>query len=197
MALPASGSLGIKDVATNARSIAQEVDGNVTGTKTLETLGDTAFGAGAHSMLDFYGYSNAKTVCYTRYASGGACGSSGPVYVCSCLANSPAMVLGDRYDASIQWLLKIDTGSIQSQMCITCNGALLTQCARSIVGTTSGTYIVQDVDYNDIIRMKVCATAFGPSSVGCACTCLSALSDFVQSSFVTGTPKDQFVVAVG
>ena len=193
LALP----LAILDACGTSNSIARFTDGNATPPKSLTTLGASEGNTPPVAISDWVGCVDAKSVTYCRFASNGSCGSSGPVTVCSCLVNSPAMVLGDRYDASIQWLLKIDSGSIQSCMKIYCNGATLANCLRTIVGTTSGTYVVQNVDYNDTIRMDVCATAFGPSSIGCACTCLSALTDQQQASFVMGTGKSNFVVAVG
>jgi hypothetical protein len=51
MALPSSGSLSIKNAAGAGRSIAQEVDGNLTGNKSLLTLSQAA-GSGAS---DLYG----------------------------------------------------------------------------------------------------------------------------------------------
>jgi len=58
--LPTTGSLSIKDAAGNNRSIAYEEDKNLTGDKSLLTLGKSAFGSAEepHSMLEFYGYNN-------------------------------------------------------------------------------------------------------------------------------------------
>lgn len=56
--LPASGSLSIKTAAGSGRSIAQEVDGNTTGNKSLTTLSLLAGKTEPHSMLEFYGYSS-------------------------------------------------------------------------------------------------------------------------------------------
>ena len=56
MALASSGSLSIKTAAGSGRSIAQEVDGNTTGSKSLTTLSTTAGKTAPHSMLEFYGY---------------------------------------------------------------------------------------------------------------------------------------------
>lgn len=59
MALPTSGNLSIKAAAGTSRSIALEVDGNNTGSKSLNSLGVTAgVSAGGTSMLEFYGYSS-------------------------------------------------------------------------------------------------------------------------------------------
>src|SRR5690606_21791523 len=56
MALPGSGSLMIKTAAGAGRSIAQEVDGNTIGNKSLATLSSTAGKIAPHSMLEFYNY---------------------------------------------------------------------------------------------------------------------------------------------
>lgn len=58
MALPTTGSLSIMDGAGTTRSIAREVDGNVTGTKSLTTLSVSAGKTAPHSMLEFYGYAS-------------------------------------------------------------------------------------------------------------------------------------------
>ena len=191
LALP----LAILTESGGIESIARFTDGNVTPPKTLKTLGISEGQTTPYKISCWVGCEDSKSVTYCRYSSGGACGSSGPVWVCSCLANSPAMVIGDRYDASICYQLIIQTGSICSAMCITCNGSVLSTCFRSSVGSTTGSYVVQNVDYNDVIRMKVCVEAFGASSVGCAYTCLTSLTDQQQASFVVGSPRDQFVVA--
>lgn len=58
MALPTSGNLSIKAEAGTSRSISLEVDGSITGDKSLNTLGITAgFSGGGTSMREFYGYS--------------------------------------------------------------------------------------------------------------------------------------------
>lgn len=54
--LPGSGSLSIKTAAGSGRSIAEEVDGNTTGNKSLTTLSNTAGFSTPHGMLEFYGY---------------------------------------------------------------------------------------------------------------------------------------------
>lgn len=54
--LPESGSLSIKTAAGAGRSIAQEVDGNTTGDKSLTTLSTTAGFSAPHSILEFRGY---------------------------------------------------------------------------------------------------------------------------------------------
>ena len=56
MALPDSGSLSLKTAAGEGRSIAQEVDGNTTGNKSLTTLSVTAGKSAPHAMSEFYGY---------------------------------------------------------------------------------------------------------------------------------------------
>lgn len=58
MALPLSGELSIKAAASIPRSIANEVDGNLTGDKSLRSLSVTAGKSAPHSMLEFYGYSS-------------------------------------------------------------------------------------------------------------------------------------------
>jgi len=60
MALPTSGSLSIKATAGTDRSIACEIDGDITGNKSLLALGNSAFGSSEqpHSMSEFYGYSS-------------------------------------------------------------------------------------------------------------------------------------------
>lgn len=56
--LPYSGSLSIKTAAGAGRSIAQEVNGNTSGNKSLSTLSVTAGKAAPHSMLEFRGYTS-------------------------------------------------------------------------------------------------------------------------------------------
>ena len=64
MAMPASGSLGIKICpgSVACTSISQAVDGNVTGDKSLSTLSTTAGKSAPHCMREFYGYASA-TLC--------------------------------------------------------------------------------------------------------------------------------------
>lgn len=66
MALPTTGSLSLKAAAGTTRSIANEVDGNLTGNKSLSSLSVSAGKSAPHSMLEFYGYtsvSNSLSVC--------------------------------------------------------------------------------------------------------------------------------------
>lgn len=56
MGLPADGNLSIKLAEGSSRSIAQEVDGNTTGNKSLATLGASA--GGKTKMSEFYSYSS-------------------------------------------------------------------------------------------------------------------------------------------
>lgn len=193
LALP----LAILDASGTASSIARFTDGNATAPKTLRTLGDSEFGSGArpHAITDWDGLEDSKTVTYCTYCFIGSCGTSGPVVNCSCLINSPAMVSGDRYDATIRWCLKVDSGGGCSCMTIRCNGSFLTSCNRNFAGNCSGSYVAQNIDFNDKLTITVRAQAQQANSVLCACSCLCALTDQQQGSFVIGTTKSNFVVA--
>lgn len=59
--LPASGNLSIKDAAGLNRSIAWEVDNNLTGDKSLATPAAAAGFSPPYSMSDFYGYDHGTT----------------------------------------------------------------------------------------------------------------------------------------
>lgn len=95
MAMPTSGSLGIKTCPNSVpcTSIAQVVDGNVVGNKSLSTLSTTAGKTAPHCMREFYGYSNAPTLCVNptsaTFSSGaGACN----ICVCASSSNSWSVV---------------------------------------------------------------------------------------------------------
>jgi len=198
MALP-NRPLSIKDACTTARSIAQEVDGNITGDKSLCALGVTAgITTPDYAMSEFEGYSSSKSVSYYRMSSAGACGSPGPVTVCSCLLNSPVMTSGEQYDACICWILNIpsDTNvSTRSCVNIKCNGTIVMQCVNTSQTLCSGLYNVATVDYNDAITMCVYALAGGLGSVACGYSCLHALTNMTGSFVVSSSTTDQFVVA--
>lgn len=64
MTLCGSGSLSIKCSAGTNRSIAAEVDGNITGDKSLNTLSNSVSFSPPHCMREFYGYTAAaSTIC--------------------------------------------------------------------------------------------------------------------------------------
>jgi hypothetical protein len=199
MALP-TRPLSIKDACTTARSIAQEVDGNLTGDKTLWTLGTTAGKtSGGVYMSEFEGYASTKTVCYCTYFASGGCGGTGPVNDCSCLVVNSARVSGDRFDANICYWLCNPSAAGLGCSCVTFrrNGTTIAggSFIRTTVGLTTGVFTVQDVVYNDAITIQVYATAPSAVSVYCACTCLNTLTDQVQSTFAKGTPAGNFVIA--
>jgi len=100
MALPASGNLSLKDAATISRSIAQEVDGNIIGDKSLCALSLTALKTAPHGMREFYGYSNTSTVSIITYYS---TGSEGTPNVCrrACLCITPALTSGQCFCAQL------------------------------------------------------------------------------------------------
>jgi hypothetical protein len=196
MALP-SRPLAILDAQGASRSIAREVDGNATAPKSLDTLGDTAFGGGSapHAMSEFEGYSAAKDVCMCTFFFGGSCGSPFAAN-CSCLVVDPLMVSGDRFDANINWLLKNDSVSVgYSCIIIRCNGSIIMNCSNTAVGCCNGTYVAQDIDFNDTLTSTVCAGASSSPTITCSCSALTALTDQQQSSFTVGTSDSNFVIA--
>jgi hypothetical protein len=198
MALP-TRPLAILDACGTTRSIARCVDGNATPPKSLDTLGDTAFGTGAapHAMSDFEGYSPvvSKCVSYVTYFNSGGCGSPGPVINCSCLSTTPSMVIGDRYDAGICYTLGfLAAGSGCACMTIRCNGLFLTSCNRTFTGCYTGVYTAQDIDYNDLLTVCIQARAFTSGTQVCASTNLASITDQQGSTFIN-CGGSNFVIA--
>jgi len=202
MALP-TRPLAILDACGTTRSIAREVDGNATGPKTLETLGDTAFGAGAHAMSDFEGFSNNKIISYDTYYRFGSCGQPGNVINCSCLVSNPSMVLGDGFTATFCYCLNNQENPFGGIACacftLRCNNVIIAQCFKTTVGVLQGTANVTGIDYNDVVTSTVLACA---SALGCAgdtaqaCTSLVSLTSQTGSGFVVGAPSENFVISV-
>ena len=193
MALP-SRPLAIMDATGTTRSIARAVDGNVTGDKSLETLGDSAFGAGAHAMSDFEGYSGAKELRYCRFASAGSCGSSGPVTVCDCVYSTPAMVLGDGFDATFCYILNNTSCTPRTCAEIRCNDLIVFSCLWTSTGVRNGTWVVNNVAYNTPLVACVYACTNQVGEVGCAITCLASVAGCCGSDFVV-CANSNFVIA--
>lgn len=59
--LPSSGNLSLKNAAGANRSIAGEVDGNITGNKSLKALSLAAGKGSPHGMKEFYNYDDGTT----------------------------------------------------------------------------------------------------------------------------------------
>lgn len=59
--IPASGSISIKSAAGQERSVAYEVDNNLTGNKSLTTLSVAAGKSSPHSLLEFLTYDKGTT----------------------------------------------------------------------------------------------------------------------------------------
>jgi len=80
MSLPSSGSLSILNSAGAGRSIAQEVNGNLTPPKSLTTLSVAAGKTAPHGMLEFYNYSSVITFTIAPSILSGSASLTNPRY---------------------------------------------------------------------------------------------------------------------
>jgi hypothetical protein len=199
MALPSSGTLSIKGTAGATRSIACCVDGNITGDKTLRTLGDTAFGSGArpHAMSDFYGYNPTTDidVCLVCYYN---LGSDGSPNICRrvCLCFDPALSGSESVDVTLCYCLcnQSSTFMANSLSCArtcyddntldTCTNSALNQVCN---GTVTCTY--DSGNGGAKICMRGCTSNVGPPELSCAISfvCIHSVSNEVGVNVTIGT----------
>jgi len=175
MALP-TRPLAILDAEGTTRSIAREVDGNVTTPKQLLTLGDTAFGSGArpHAMSEFEGFSSGSELginCYSTLGSQFTCCHC----VFSCLTYDPALEASQTWCACICWKAYATAEGSFSRgyqtVRVACNGVTTMSCVvnRTTVGYTNcfGTTVVGPIDSNDNVCLITCSRGvYGAGSGG-------------------------------
>jgi len=140
MALPTSGSLSIKNAAGNDRSIAYCIDGNITGNKSLSTLGATANKTAPQCIREFYNYSEVP-VCVCTYYTYGTDDLSSVVYKRICFTPNP--IVGDSYILTLKTLMLTASQAAGScaYVCVTCNGSsVLYCCIPAGVGITTFCY---------------------------------------------------------
>lgn len=189
--------LAILDACGTASSIARFTDGNATPPKNLTTLHTTQFGGAAGSILDWVGLQDSKSVSNCNYTRVGSCFSSGYVYTCDCLVVNPAMVLGDRYDANLCIKAYSNCFGACGIVRVTCNNTQIFNCVGIFSSSINCSITLQDIDYNDTIRITLCSYAPTGSGFrqGCACFTITSITDQQQASFVVGSPSSQFAVA--
>ena len=101
MALPTSGNLSIKTAAGTTRSIAQEVDGNTVGNKSLVALQNSANIVRPAGMTDFYGFSALRTVSIS-FTSGTSSSGSSESTLRFISLNATNTSVGDLYRVDVQ-----------------------------------------------------------------------------------------------
>lgn len=163
MALP-TRPLAIKDACGTTRSIAREVDGNVTGDKSLNTLGVTAgLSAGGTFMSEFEGFSSGIDLCVCTYSTIGSAFTPSHCKF-SCFTYNPAMAAGQTWCACICWKAYAGSGGGRGCQCVfvRCNGITTMNCyvTQFSVGYTNcfGTTSVGPIDNNDTVCMVTCST---------------------------------------
>lgn len=158
MALPLSGSLSIKDAAGTLRSIAREVDGNVTGNKSLLSLSTSAGVNGC--MTAFYGYSAGIDVSMGMQWTGGGgfgngfngtvrlrcstttvCSCSFPLITTSALINWGSIPAGTYYVDFALIQANVDSVGVLKQQCWITNASNGTSDQTNTFSTS------QSIDY--------------------------------------------------
>lgn len=199
MALP-TRPLAIQTACTTARSIALEVDGNNTGNKSLDTLGDTAFGGASapHAMSEFEGFSSGSDATLNTYCVIGSDGSTS-VRRCACVIYNPALAATQTWCLCSNWgLYAYADGNADTCTCfeIICNGAIKRSCSVNILGggTTqncSGFFSFGPIDNNDVVCYVLCmgSSSGGYSSYGNGSLCMHVSFGNVNGSVILGSPK--------
>lgn len=163
MALPTSGNLSIKTAAGTIRSIALEVDGNTTGSKSLVSLSNSAGKSAPHGMREFYGVAIPDIRFGTVTCTTGTFSSA-----CSCTAR------GDVESGSIINVTfcycAINPGGGQANFYFFKN----TSSGPPTIGLSSsgsGDYTLTSIDSNDyaFTSVEVFCGAPGNSIEGCIC----------------------------
>lgn len=194
MGLPTSGNLSIKDGAGTTRSIAREVDGNVTGDKSLTTLSITASKTAPHSMLEFYGYCAATTKCiglheyYTAGSQGSPCRRA---YYCLC--SVPDYEAGDSATVCVCYCLTnfANSSSMINYSCYcTCFSTYYYDTHSNSTDSSTYTYHCAD-SLSSTVKPRVCLYAcsnnqniVGVSGYACAIACISCISSSSGSNFI-------------
>jgi len=202
MAMPLSGSLGIKSCpGGTCTSIAQAVNGNITGNKSLITLSVGVGKPAPHCMLEFYGYVTAPTyptVTISLVPTPIICATV--QCICGVLTTSNAMPSNNCYFPYYCWSMCASNASI-SDACVkvVCNGAAIYQC--SVCGKIfdcSGiwTTAARKVDYNDTINIITCASNNTVDSAVFSRIRVSSITQCV-GTYCLGSPDSQASVLGG
>ena len=179
MTLCSSGSLSILGTAGTNRSIACEVDGDVTPPKTLCTLSESAGKSAPHSMLEFYGYSSIGVVSLDitqdvdlAYTQGyyGVVLPTGTTSGCYCMCVNMLVVLG------------IEGTKCSAHACVIRNGTCIGGVSSTVTGTTCKCNMSFVQDYNDNTCLCIRAANFNGIATSRACitsvTCIPGCGDY-------------------
>jgi hypothetical protein len=198
MAMPLSGSLGIKSCPDGGActSIAQAVDGNTSGNKSLTTLSVSTGKVAPHSMLEFYGYTTAPTnptvsiLLLSDPVSESTC-----CCVCGCLITSNVMPSNDCYFPDYCWRLCANNES-NSHACVSviCNNTSIYSCAinNCAIFDCNGTWTTtaRKVDCNDCIHIVTGVYNGTIDSSVMACVQVTSITQCV-GTYCLGSPSSQ------
>lgn len=166
MALPTSGALAILDACGTSRSIAREVDGNATPSKSLCALGNSASGKFLpHGMLEFYGYSSTPSTTNVRWCKPSISGDNTLVSnrMCGCCCNN------SYFSTTFSSCLRtINQGNTVGFTFAVCHGGSFGGGGQIAAGPTCGSYsygVNGNGGFNQCIRY----TLNGVSTTGRSC----------------------------
>lgn len=180
MSLCTSGDLSILGTAGTNRSIACEVDGNVTPPKSLCSLSVSAGKTAPHAMTEFYGYSNYKCIEFNNL-------SGTPTESYDEIISSPSMSAGECYNISLSWSLCTVGSKSNACVYVYCNGTTKYSCAATSDQSCSGTFSTFTIDDND----NVCTCIHACKGLGGTCARASISISTVTGvvgSFCKGSP---------
>ena len=177
MGLCTSGDLSILGAAGTNRSIACEVDGNITPPKSLCSLSVSAGKTAPHGMTEFYGYSSVKCIDFSNI-------NNNPTNRLDQIVSTPSMSAGQCYSISLSWGLCTNGSHSNASICVICNSTTIYFCSVGEDANCNNTFSSFNIDDND----NVCVCLVVDKALGTSAKADSTISSIsgVVGNFCKG-----------